>query len=454
MIKKITVSVIGFFLLILVFNACQSSGTDRTAIGAENKTLVKDFRDVLAAGDVEGTLDFLESNTSLTETDAYGEIPLFTAARYGHADLIALLLIKGADPKAVNVFGECPVHVAAANGKKDAVALLAPYSGAMDVKDGFGMTASEKAVENGFPELMDGFNSRVTLMKKIYKSVEKYGNNLPLAARYFAYSTFPAENREAEELWTAYVARSSKERLEGWLALEDKAFPQEISEPATPPPVKLTQEKWETNREFEDRARIATQERQKVIDELQEEFRMQVEERNMEVVTLKQIQGVRVSKLADYRSGFAQFAMEELFTGVGFKEASLDKETGDLFLDNVGFGTDNTGRFVVENAGKELRQAAFQAPESLKIKIVPFTDLSGGFGIKEITVLYGKESFTALPTVKTAGEQELLVASIDTSANYTVFHEGGKTEFSVNQQIGGSTWIYLGKFKFRKDENT
>jgi hypothetical protein len=36
-----------------------------------------------------------------------------------------------------------------------------------------------------------------------------------------------------------------------------------------------------------------------------------------------------------------------------------------------------------------------------------------------------------------------------TDARYTVFHSGGQTEFSVNQQIGGSTWIYLGHFDFK-----
>ena len=36
-----------------------------------------------------------------------------------------------------------------------------------------------------------------------------------------------------------------------------------------------------------------------------------------------------------------------------------------------------------------------------------------------------------------------------TDAHYTVFHTGGKTEYFVNQQIGGQTWIYLGKFKFK-----
>ncbi len=35
-------------------------------------------------------------------------------------------------------------------------------------------------------------------------------------------------------------------------------------------------------------------------------------------------------------------------------------------------------------------------------------------------------------------------------ARYTVFHAGGATEFSVNQQIGGRTWVYLGQFYFKK----
>ncbi len=40
-----------------------------------------------------------------------------------------------------------------------------------------------------------------------------------------------------------------------------------------------------------------------------------------------------------------------------------------------------------------------------------------------------------------------------TDANYKVYHLGGQTEFEVNQQIGGSTWIYLGKFKFAEGYN-
>lgn len=39
------------------------------------------------------------------------------------------------------------------------------------------------------------------------------------------------------------------------------------------------------------------------------------------------------------------------------------------------------------------------------------------------------------------------------SVSYVVFHSGGTDTFLVNQQVGGSTWIYLGKFKFEKGMN-
>lgn len=38
-------------------------------------------------------------------------------------------------------------------------------------------------------------------------------------------------------------------------------------------------------------------------------------------------------------------------------------------------------------------------------------------------------------------------------ARYTVYHLGGKTEFSVNQAMGGGTWIFLGFFSFDKGLN-
>ena len=38
-------------------------------------------------------------------------------------------------------------------------------------------------------------------------------------------------------------------------------------------------------------------------------------------------------------------------------------------------------------------------------------------------------------------------------AKYLVFHKGGVTEFLVNQQMGGGTWVYLGSFEFDRGTN-
>ena len=38
-------------------------------------------------------------------------------------------------------------------------------------------------------------------------------------------------------------------------------------------------------------------------------------------------------------------------------------------------------------------------------------------------------------------------------ALYTVNHSGGKTQFRINQKMGGGTWIYLGTFRFEKGKN-
>ena len=59
-----------------------------------------------------------------------------------------------------------------------------------------------------------------------------------------------------------------------------------------------------------------------------------------------------------------------------------------------------------------------------------------------------------LPKVSEPGTYGVYIsyASSDsnvTDAHYSIYHAGGKTNFLVNQQMGGGTWIYLGAFDFR-----
>lgn len=64
---------------------------------------------------------------------------------------------------------------------------------------------------------------------------------------------------------------------------------------------------------------------------------------------------------------------------------------------------------------------------------------------------------TWMPNIPKAGRYAVYVsyASRPNSvpdAHYTVHHKGGRTQFIVNQTIGGGTWVYLGTFLF--DEGT
>lgn len=75
------------------------------------------------------------------------------------------------------------------------------------------------------------------------------------------------------------------------------------------------------------------------------------------------------------------------------------------------------------------------------------------------TVSKGDESFCEwIPDMPKKGEYGVYVSyrtlpkSTD-DARYTVYHLGGKTDFSVNQKMGGSTWIFLGFFSFDKGKN-
>ncbi len=63
-----------------------------------------------------------------------------------------------------------------------------------------------------------------------------------------------------------------------------------------------------------------------------------------------------------------------------------------------------------------------------------------------------------MPQIPEAGRYAVYVSyqtvegSID-DAHYTVWHQGIPTEFRVNQQMGGSTWVYLGTFDFDQGNN-
>jgi hypothetical protein len=58
-----------------------------------------------------------------------------------------------------------------------------------------------------------------------------------------------------------------------------------------------------------------------------------------------------------------------------------------------------------------------------------------------------------IPEMPEAGEYAVYISYNASAANaddvlYRVYHLGGVSEFRINQQMGGGTWVYLGKFRF------
>lgn len=86
----------------------------------------------------------------------------------------------------------------------------------------------------------------------------------------------------------------------------------------------------------------------------------------------------------------------------------------------------------------------------------PFTE---GSALKCTTIKKGKESKAVWqPCIPKTGEYAVYVSyqTLPTSthaARYTIRYNGGQTVVTVNQQMGGGTWIYLGTFPFREGLN-
>lgn len=80
--------------------------------------------------------------------------------------------------------------------------------------------------------------------------------------------------------------------------------------------------------------------------------------------------------------------------------------------------------------------------------------------VRQTSATKGDDHSTASyqPNIATAGRYAVYVsyATVENSVDdalYSVYHQGQRTDFRVNQQMGGGTWVYLGTFDFDKGCN-
>ena len=90
-------------------------------------------------------------------------------------------------------------------------------------------------------------------------------------------------------------------------------------------------------------------------------------------------------------------------------------------------------RNVYKNFENPFKEGTYRAVETIKkgtettVEWIPEIPTSGQYGV-----------YVSYQTLPNSADDAL----------YTVYHKGGETQFKVNQQMGGGTWIYLGTFGF------
>lgn len=146
--------------------------------------------------------------------------------------------------------------------------------------------------------------------------------------------------------------------------------------------------------------------------------------------------------------------MLERAGAVVYSPRERDAQTHTAVVDNDQPSRD--GAYSEDNAAGSAWQTAgvrgFSMPfTTLNDDIQPFTTGT----VRTIGTTQGKDVSRAvwMPQIPSAGQYAVYVSYATlphavSDAHYTVFHAGGKSEFRINQQMGGGTWVYLGTFRF------
>lgn len=138
-----------------------------------------------------------------------------------------------------------------------------------------------------------------------------------------------------------------------------------------------------------------------------------------------------------------------------------DWQTNEVIVDNNS-SSHKGSLYLEENYKRKYRWKETNQP-GFAIKHSQYTDGQNPFidGTARFipTISKAEKAFAEwIPNIPATGKYAVYVSYLTlpnsiTDAKYLVYHKGGVTEFKVNQQIGGATWVYLGTFEFDKGNN-
>ena len=126
-----------------------------------------------------------------------------------------------------------------------------------------------------------------------------------------------------------------------------------------------------------------------------------------------------------------------------------DTRTSEVIVDND-WSSGNSELFLTPDPEIERIKEGFLLTDTLFPGYNPFTH---GTSLR-----IRRDSATYIPDIPEKGSYAVYISyplrpDNCEAVRYIVNHTGGKTEFVVNQTIGGETWIYLGTFLFNEGKS-
>ena len=213
-------------------------------------------------------------------------------------------------------------------------------------------------------------------------------------------------------LWTDRVAKETGTLLKLWLEENSYIASNEVPAPIFPVALKIEQDKWESNKEFEDRVAMLRAERQKQIERIQSEYKSKVEMRNNEIQKITLLRAEKEKQLPAFKVGLIKQALNNLNLKVVPRSSIFDPDRSILYVD-VTIDGGNLERYEFKGTSIQVRREAITTTGNIKLSPEFFVTDSGQFGIKAMNLESSGVKVSGTPTLADAGSQTLRLATID-----------------------------------------
>jgi hypothetical protein len=209
--------------------------------------------------------------------------------------------------------------------------------------------------------------------------------------------------------WKLRVNTAVNSLLRQWIDGEPSQYLAEIPPPEFPPALQLTQEKWESNKEFEERIAAFRFRRQREIESIQADYKLRVNKRNSEIQRLNQVRLEKEKQLPFKKKELLSLALGQLNLKIESKNVSFDQDKGFLFIE-LAIENDPVEKYVFKNAPLQLRRDILTTTGTLNLKPEFFVSESGQYGIKVINVEVGGGKVSGTSVLFDVNKQQVLLS--------------------------------------------